>query len=84
MAADGAPGRMNNIIDNVERTKRDKYSDMKINANFPPIYSMLNPDTSSDSPSAMSKGVRFASAKQVANQIIIKGGIKIIMGNPEV
>jgi len=44
------------------------YSARKINANHPPIYSTLNPDTNSDSPSAKSKGLRFVSAKQEVNQ----------------
>ena len=39
----------------------------------PAPYSMLNPETNSDSPSAKSKGVRLASAKQVISQIPIKG-----------
>lgn len=38
---------------------------MKIIANFTEPYSTLNPDTSSDSPSAKSKGVRFNSAMHV-------------------
>ena len=38
------------------------YSLIKIKANIPPPYSMLNPDTISDSPSARSKGVRLDSA----------------------
>jgi hypothetical protein len=41
----------------------------KNNANPPPPYSTLNPETSSDSPSAKSKGVRLVSAKQEINQI---------------
>lgn len=45
------------------------YSARKINANHPPIYSTLNPDTSSDSPSAKSNGLRLVSAKQVIIQI---------------
>lgn len=44
------------------------YSAMKIRANIPPLYSTLNPDTSSDSPSAKSNGERFVSAKFVINQ----------------
>ena len=44
------------------------YSAMKISANIPPLYSTLNPETNSDSPSAKSKGVRFVSAKFVMNQ----------------
>lgn len=45
-----------------------EYSAKKINANQPPIYSTLNPDTNSDSPSAKSKGLRFTSAKHLENQ----------------
>jgi len=41
---------------------------MKIIANFTDPYSMLNPETSSDSPSAKSKGVRFSSAVQLITQ----------------
>lgn len=47
-----------------------KYSAKKIKANHPPIYSTLNPDTSSDSPSAKSKGLRFVSAIQVIIHIM--------------
>jgi len=54
------------------------YSAMKINANVPPLYSVLNPETSSDSPSEKSNGVRFVSARVVANHDIISmGSIKI-------
>jgi len=49
------------------------YSAIKINANIPLLYSTLNPDTSSDSPSAKSNGVRFVSAKFVINHIKAKG-----------
>ena len=38
------------------------YSDRKIIANPPLLYSVLNPETNSDSPSAKSKGARFVSA----------------------
>lgn len=51
------------------------YSAIKISANIPLLYSTLNPDTSSDSPSAKSNGVRFVSAKLVINHIIAKGEI---------
>lgn len=51
------------------------YSAMKINANIPALYSTLNPDTSSDSPSAKSKGVRFVSARLVINHMTNKGKI---------
>ena len=49
------------------------YSAMKIKANPNLPYSILNPETSSDSPSAKSKGVRFVSATQEINQIPIIG-----------
>jgi len=49
------------------------YSAMKIIANSPLLYSVLKPDTSSDSPSAKSNGVRLVSAKVVINHIIING-----------
>ena len=38
------------------------YSDKKIIANPPLLYSVLKPDTNSDSPSAKSKGARLVSA----------------------
>ena len=44
------------------------YSAMKIRAKGPLLYSVLNPETSSDSPSARSNGVRFVSASIVINQ----------------
>ena len=40
------------------------YSAIKIKANRPDPYSMLNPDTNSDSPSEKSNGVRLVSAIQ--------------------
>jgi hypothetical protein len=55
------------------------YSAIKISANIPLLYSTLNPDTSSDSPSAKSKGVRLVSASVVINHIIeITISIKIV------
>lgn len=51
------------------------YSAIKIKVKVPPLYSVLNPETNSDSPSAKSKGVRLVSAKVVANQVK-KEGIK--------
>ena len=59
---------LNNLI-----TKIFKYSAIKIKAKVALLYSVLNPETSSDSPSAKSKGVRLVSAKVVVNQIINKG-----------
>jgi len=46
---------------------------MKIKANIPLLYSTLNPDTNSDSPSAKSNGVRLVSAKLVINHINANG-----------
>jgi hypothetical protein len=49
------------------------YSAIKIKANSPLLYSVLNPDTSSDSPSAKSNGVRLVSASVVVNHIRSRG-----------
>jgi hypothetical protein len=54
------------------------YSAIKINANIELLYSVLNPETSSDSPSARSNGVRFVSARLVINHKIVIGKIIII------
>jgi len=45
------------------------YSAINNRANPSLPYSILNPDTNSDSPSAKSKGVRFVSAKHETSQI---------------
>ena len=50
------------------------YSAIKIRANIVALYSTLNPDTSSDSPSAKSNGVRLVSAREDTNHIITRGG----------
>jgi len=47
---------------------KNPYSQIKIRENKPPPYSTLKPETSSDSPSAKSNGLRFLSAKQTNNQ----------------
>jgi len=52
------------------------YSAIKIKAKFPPPYSTLNPETSSDSPSAKSKGVRLVSARMETNQHAKRGGTR--------
>ena len=46
------------------------YSAMKIRAKGELLYSILNPDTNSDSPSAKSKGVRWVSAKIDVTKVI--------------
>ncbi|MGI9548723.1 MAG: hypothetical protein ACR2M7_01905 [Bdellovibrionales bacterium] len=51
--------------DNKETHKIFMYSAIKIIANGPDPYSVLNPETNSDSPSARSNGVRFVSASRV-------------------
>jgi hypothetical protein len=56
------------------------YSAIKIKANNPLLYSTLKPETSSDSPSAKSNGVRFVSAKLVINHRIAIIGSKIAIG----
>lgn len=55
------------------------YSAIKIKANVALLYSVLNPDTSSDSPSAKSNGVRLVSARFVINHKIKMGKIIIII-----
>lgn len=50
------------------------YSAIKMRAKLPALNSTLKPETSSDSPSERSKGVRFVSAREVINQIINRGG----------
>ena len=51
------------------------YSAMKMSAKEVALYSMLNPETSSDSPSAKSKGVRLVSARMEINHMIARTGI---------
>lgn len=47
--------------------KIKEYSPKKINANFNPPYSILKPDTNSDSPSDKSKGARLVSTTHTKN-----------------
>lgn len=54
------------------------YSAIKIRAKPPPLYSVLNPETSSDSPSAKSNGVRLVSARHEASQIAPRGSVSQI------
>jgi len=53
------------------------YSLKKINTNPVEAYSILNPETNSDSPSEKSKGVRLVSARSKTNHITLKKGRKI-------
>lgn len=49
------------------------YSAMKNRANEPAAYSILKPETSSDSPSVRSKGARLVSASVEINHIMVRG-----------
>jgi hypothetical protein len=48
--------------------KRAPYSDKKIKAKYMPEYSVLKPETNSDSASLKSKGARWVSARAQINQ----------------
>lgn len=63
-------GLKNIIVEIILKISILRYSERKIKANQPPIYSTLNPETSSDSPSAKSNGLRLVSAKHEDNHII--------------
>ena len=52
-----------------------EYSAKKIKANPPLLYSTLNPETNSDSPSAKSNGVRLVSANIEVNNNLNKGNL---------
>ena len=54
------------------------YSANMTNANPPPPYSVLYPETNSDSPSARSNGVRLVSAKQDTKNMIATSGMRQI------
>lgn len=49
------------------------YSLRKINTNPKEAYSILNPETNSDSPSEKSNGVRLVSATAMTNHKALKG-----------
>jgi len=57
-----------------ENSKIIAYSLKKIRTNPVEAYSILNPDTSSDSPSEKSKGVRLVSARSITSHMIKKAG----------
>jgi hypothetical protein len=66
----------NKTVENRLITKMLAYSAKKISANPAAPYSILKPETNSDSPSAKSKGARLVSAIQVANHISERGSIR--------
>jgi hypothetical protein len=70
---------INSVADRRLINKMFIYSAIKIRANRPALYSTLNPDTNSDSPSAKSNGVRLVSARLVINHMIKRGIIIIII-----
>jgi hypothetical protein len=55
---------------------------MKIKEKIPPPYSILKPDTNSDSDSEKSNGVRFLSANSINPQERKKGILKNKNTNP--
>ncbi len=61
---------MNILTAREENSKILAYSARKIKTNPTEEYSMLNPDTSSDSPSEKSNGVRLVSAIIITNHMI--------------
>lgn len=85
-----APGRGEvGVVKNREDVSRHisrifAYSAIKIKANLVALYSTLNPETSSDSPSAKSNGVRCVSARMEINQIMVRGKRGAILGVWEV
>lgn len=70
---------MNRVADRRLINKIFIYSAIKIRANKPALYSTLNPETNSDSPSAKSNGVRLVSARLVMNHIRNNGIISSII-----
>lgn len=74
---------INNLTDIIDTIMIFIYSDIKIKAKNDPAYSILNPDTSSLSPSAKSNGVRFVSASKQVNQINITIGEMRVIINME-
>lgn len=65
----------------MQTVKKDKkmimpYSQMKIKEKTPPPYSTLKPETSSDSPSEKSKGVRLLSDRMIYTHPTMKSTLK--------
>jgi len=64
---------INKTADNILISKIFRYSATNNKAKPPLPYSTLKPETSSDSPSAKSKGARLVSARVVTNHKIAVG-----------
>lgn len=87
---------INRMTDRVFIIRILAYSARNNKANGPPAYSMLNPDTSSDSPSVRSNGARLVSARVetyhirasghpgISNQIVSWVMLKVWRVNPPV
>lgn len=71
-----------NLTNRTDINKILAYSARNKRTNPPPPYSILNPETSSDSPSAKSKGARLVSAMILLIKIIHKGKNMSIYVNP--
>ena len=63
----------NSVAERVFINRMLAYSARKNNANGPPAYSTLKPETSSDSPSVRSKGARLVSASVEIYHIAARG-----------
>merc|ERR1712011_37693 len=75
---------VNTLTPSDENSKILAYSAKKIRTKPTEEYSMLNPDTNSDSPSEKSKGVRLVSAiQEISHKRQLKGRIIIIGNNLE-
>jgi len=64
---------INKMTERVFINKMFVYSAKKNKANGPPAYSILNPETNSDSPSVRSNGARFVSARVEIYHIRARG-----------
>ena len=73
----------NKVVVKILRNRILLYSAKKMNTNVEDLYSVLNPDTNSDSPSLKSKGVRFDSAIQIVIHIKKTGASKRVVGELE-
>jgi len=69
----GIDSRRNRVEERSLINRIIMYSAIKISAKAPALNSILNPETSSDSPSAKSKGVRLVSARREINHIKASG-----------
>lgn len=74
------PACKNSAEENKHITRILAYSAIKIKANLPALYSVLNPETNSLSPSAKSNGARLVSAihvkshnKAIGDKVKVKG-----------